>query len=143
MLGIWNDRNPSSSLASARRGLSNRSVGKVPIEQTFDGLNCSFAGLFAVEAAVALLHLPCTGLADDAGPSRRGQASHAGATTTCYFGAGTTLYYADDGTGTSILTISDGTHSAQLQLVGTYLNAAFSLLSNGHRGVLISNDIGL
>jgi hypothetical protein len=59
------------------------------------------------------------------------------------FGAGTTLTYSDDGSGNGVLTISDGTHSAVLHLVGSYQAGNFSLLSDGQGGVLVHNDLVL
>jgi len=56
------------------------------------------------------------------------------------FNAGTTMAYLDEGSGMGVLTISDGTHTASLHLSGNYQTGSFSLASNGHGGVLVTND---
>jgi hypothetical protein len=56
------------------------------------------------------------------------------------FGASTTLSYTEDGSGNSVVTVSDGIHSAQLHLLGIYQPGNFSLASDGHGGVLVAND---
>jgi len=56
-------------------------------------------------------------------------------------GANTTLTYSDDGSGSGLLTVSDGTHSVQLHLVGTYNASDFVLGSDGQGGLLLTNDV--
>jgi hypothetical protein len=59
------------------------------------------------------------------------------------FGTGTTLSYADNGSGAGMLTISDGVHSVQIHLNGTYQSSDFALGSDGQGGVLLTNTAAL
>jgi autotransporter passenger strand-loop-strand repeat protein len=52
------------------------------------------------------------------------------------FGSGTTLGYAGNAS-SGVLTVSDGLHTAALQLLGQYAEANFTLQSNGHGGTLV------
>lgn len=57
------------------------------------------------------------------------------------FGEGsmTLLYLADVGHGRGTLTVSDGSHTASLALLGQYTAADFALSSDGHGGTMISD----
>jgi len=57
------------------------------------------------------------------------------------FGSSTTVNYADDGTGGGILTISDGSQSVQLHLIGHYQTSDFVLGSDGLGGSMISSGL--
>jgi len=59
------------------------------------------------------------------------------------FGAGTTMSYTDDGQGNGVLTISDGAQTVQLHLHGSYQVSNFTLGSDNHGGVTVSNDLGI
>jgi autotransporter passenger strand-loop-strand repeat protein len=54
------------------------------------------------------------------------------------FGSGTTLGYTDFGT-SGTLTVSDGTHTASLHLLGQYVEANFTKQSDGAGGTLITD----
>ncbi len=55
------------------------------------------------------------------------------------FGAGTTLSYAADVSGTSgMLTVSDGTHTASLALLGQYAAAGFQGSGDAGAGTLVT-----
>jgi hypothetical protein len=54
------------------------------------------------------------------------------------FGAGTTLGYAGNVTG-GTLTVTNGTHSANIALLGQYTAASFAASSDGHGGTTISD----
>jgi hypothetical protein len=41
----------------------------------------------------------------------------------------------------ALVTVSDGIHSAQLHLLGSYQPGNFSLTSDGQGGVLVHNDL--
>lgn len=61
------------------------------------------------------------------------------------FSATTTLGYAANGNGGGVLTVSDGTHTANLALLGDYSPASFALSSDQHGGTTLSalvNDAG-
>ena len=58
------------------------------------------------------------------------------------FGAATTLSYVDDGSGGGVLTVSDGIHSAQLRLVGSYQASDFVLGADDQGGLLLTNHAG-
>jgi hypothetical protein len=56
------------------------------------------------------------------------------------FGANTTLGYTpNNGNTGGTLTVSDGTHTASLALLGQYMAASFATASDGHGGTLISD----
>jgi hypothetical protein len=55
-----------------------------------------------------------------------------------YLGSGTTLGYTDPGT-SGTLTISDGTHTATLNLLGHYVAGNFVAQSDGNGGTLITD----
>jgi hypothetical protein len=56
------------------------------------------------------------------------------------FGANTTLGYAANNSNTGgTLTVSDGTHTASIALLGQYMAASFATASDGHGGTLISD----
>ena len=55
------------------------------------------------------------------------------------FGSGTTLGYADSGGGSGTLTVSDGTHTATINLLGQYTAANFNKQTDGHGGTLITD----
>jgi hypothetical protein len=58
------------------------------------------------------------------------------------FGANTTLGYSEnssDNGGT--LSITDGTHSAKLALLGNYMAASFVTAADGHGGTLITEGV--
>ncbi len=57
------------------------------------------------------------------------------------FGSATSLSYVDDGTGGGMLTVSDGSHSVQLHLLGHYQSSDFVLGSDGLGGSTISNGM--
>jgi hypothetical protein len=55
------------------------------------------------------------------------------------FGAGSTLGYsgnADNSGGT--LSVGDGTHTANIALLGSYMASSFAAASDGHGGTLVS-----
>jgi hypothetical protein len=54
------------------------------------------------------------------------------------FGAHTTLGYAANGSNTGTLTVGDGTHTANLALLGSYMASSFVTASDGHGGTLIT-----
>jgi trimeric autotransporter adhesin len=57
------------------------------------------------------------------------------------FGSGTTLSYAPASGGTSgTLTVSDGTHIANIELLGNYTAASFTKASDGGAGTLITDS---
>ena len=51
----------------------------------------------------------------------------------------TTLGYADNGT-SGTLSVTDGTHTANLALLGTYTAASFAISVDGHGGTLIKDS---
>jgi autotransporter passenger strand-loop-strand repeat protein len=56
------------------------------------------------------------------------------------FGAGTTIDFIEAPSNTSgTLTVSDGTHTAQILLLGQYMAADFSAQSNGAGGTVITD----
>jgi len=56
------------------------------------------------------------------------------------FGANTTLGYAPNNTSTGgTLTVTDGTHTASIALLGQYMAASFATASDGHGGTLITD----
>ena len=54
------------------------------------------------------------------------------------FGSGTTLGYSGN-TLSGTLTVSDGTHTAKLALLGQYVVGNFTMESDGHGGTLIND----
>jgi hypothetical protein len=54
------------------------------------------------------------------------------------FGAHSTLGYAANGSNGGTLTVSDGTHTANIALLGNYIASSFTLTSDGHGGSLIT-----
>jgi autotransporter passenger strand-loop-strand repeat protein len=57
-----------------------------------------------------------------------------------FSGSGTALAYSDNADHAGgVLTISDGTHLATLNLLGQYMAADFALSSDGHGGTLVTN----
>jgi hypothetical protein len=58
------------------------------------------------------------------------------------FGANTTLTYSDDGAGNGVLTVTDGVHTSQIHMVGSYQASDFILASDNHGGSMISNVFG-
>jgi autotransporter passenger strand-loop-strand repeat protein len=52
------------------------------------------------------------------------------------YGSGTTVGYSGDNTG-GILTVTDGSHTATLSLLGQYVVANFAIQSDGHGGTLV------
>ena len=58
------------------------------------------------------------------------------------FGEATSLAYtANEGNTGGTLTITDGNHSASLQLLGQYSAADFALAADGHGGSVITNPL--
>ena len=58
------------------------------------------------------------------------------------FGEATSLgYTANEGNTGGTLTITDGIHSASLQLLGQYSAADFALAADGHGGSIITNPV--
>jgi hypothetical protein len=56
------------------------------------------------------------------------------------FGSGTTLSFTEAGSNLSgTLTVSDGTHAANLTLLGQYVTAQFTKAGDGHSGILIGD----
>lgn len=56
------------------------------------------------------------------------------------FGAQTTLHFAEaPGNTSGTLTVSDGTHTAAILLLGQYLAANFNMASDGHGGTLVTD----
>jgi len=56
------------------------------------------------------------------------------------FGANTTLGYTANNTNTGgTLTVSDGTHTANVALLGQYMAASFATASDGHGGTLVTD----
>ena len=56
------------------------------------------------------------------------------------FGANTTLGYAANGANSGgLLSVSDGTHIANIALLGQYIASSFATASDGHGGTLISD----
>jgi autotransporter passenger strand-loop-strand repeat protein len=59
------------------------------------------------------------------------------------FGAGTSVKFTEAANNTSgTLTVTDGSHTANLTLLGQYATANFSLASDGHGGTLITDPPG-
>jgi hypothetical protein len=58
------------------------------------------------------------------------------------FGSSNSLSYADNGDGTGTLTVSDGSNTVQLHLIGSYQTADFLLGADARGGLLITNHIG-
>ena len=54
------------------------------------------------------------------------------------YGASTTLGYSPNAAGTGgTLTVSDGTHVANIAMIGSYTAANFAPVSDGHGGTLV------
>ena len=59
------------------------------------------------------------------------------------FGAGTSVKFTEAAGNTSgTLTVTDGTHTANLTLLGQYATANFSLASDGHGGTMVTDPPG-
>jgi hypothetical protein len=52
-------------------------------------------------------------------------------------GSSTSATYTSTGVGSGTLTVTDGTHTAQIALLGQYVTANFHLSDDGHGGTLI------
>ena len=60
------------------------------------------------------------------------------------FGSGTILSFTEAGNNLSgSLTVSDGTHTASLTLLGQYATGNFTLSSDGHGGTLVTDPPAL
>ena len=58
------------------------------------------------------------------------------------FDPNTGLSYLDNGNGSGVLTITDGTRSIQIAMLGAYQTADFVMASNGQGGLLLTNSRG-
>jgi len=58
------------------------------------------------------------------------------------FDPNTGLSYLDNGNGSGVLTITDGTRSIQIAMLGAYQTADFVMASNGQGGLLLTNHVG-
>src|SRR5262249_26975020 len=56
------------------------------------------------------------------------------------FGANTTATYLGNTSG-GVLTVSDGTHTANIDLVGNYLSSSGDLASDGHGGTVVVDPV--
>ena len=56
------------------------------------------------------------------------------------FGVGTTATYLGNTSG-GVLTVSDGTHTANIDLVGNYLSSTWDLSSDGHGGTVVVDPV--
>ena len=54
------------------------------------------------------------------------------------FGAGTTASFSGNGAG-GVLTVTDGTNTAMIHLVGNFLSSTFTVASDGHGGTTVTD----
>ena len=120
-------------------------IGPLPLGEPITISNGSTLELNTADSGIVSFAGPEGTLQLDSASGFTGQVSGFGALNqidlaAIGFGANTTLGYTPNNTSTGgTLTVSDGTHTASIALLGQYMAASFATASDGHGGTLVTD----